>query len=75
MAAVKTRVDTKLQISMDTGEVKNGKAVLRSVTFSKVKNDASADQLLAAGNAFGTLAKGDLDGVKVSEVYTLAAGA
>lgn len=75
MAAIKTRIDTKLGISLDTGETKNGKAVLRSVTFSKVKNDATADQLLAAGNALGTLSKGDLDGVKVSEVYTLAAGA
>lgn len=74
MAAVKTRVDTRLSVVMTTGEVKNGKDVTRTISLSSIKNDATDDQLLAAGTALGSLADKDLAGVKVSETYTLAAG-
>lgn len=75
MAAVKTKVDTRIVLGLDTGESKNGAAVKRSYTFSKVKLDATDDQLLAAGNALASLRKESLDSVKVNEVYDLVAGA
>lgn len=75
MAATKTRMDTRLQILILTGETKNGKDVTRSITLSRIKNDASDDALLAAGTAVGSLADKDLSEVKVSEVYRLAAEA
>lgn len=75
MAAVKTRVDTRLSVAMTTGETKNGKDLTRTISLSSVRNDATDEELLAAGRAVGTLADKDLAGVKVSETYTLTEGA
>ncbi len=75
MAAVKTRVDTRLSVVMTTGEMKNGKDVTRTISLSNIRNDAADDALLAAGRAVGALADKDLAGVKVSETYTLTEGA
>ncbi len=74
MAAEKARVDTKLQVVMTTGETEAGKASTKTFTFSRIKGDASDDELLAAGKALGSLCANDLDGVKVTEVYALTEG-
>lgn len=75
MVATKTRMDTKLVVVLDTGDMKNGKAVTRNFTFSKVKDTATDDQLLSAGTALGSLCAEDLDSVKVNEIYNLTTGA
>lgn len=74
MAAEKAKIDTKLQIVMTTGETEAGKAGTKTFTFSQIKGGASDDELLAAGEALGSLCANELDGVKVQEVYSLTEG-
>lgn len=71
MAVTKTKTDTKLMVVLDTGETKGGKAVTKTVTYSTVKNSASDEELLAAGNALGSLCAQDLDSVSVTEIHAL----
>lgn len=74
MATEKLKLDTKLQVVLDTGETKSGSAVMKTLSFSNVKNAATDDQLLAAGTALGGLCAYDLDSVKTTETYKLSAG-
>lgn len=74
MAAEKARIDTKLQIVMTAGETEAGKPAMKTFTFSRIRGTASDDELLAAGQALGSLSANELDGVKVQEVYSLTEG-
>ena len=74
MAAIKTIVDAKLLVVVETGETKNGKALTKNLSFSKIKTDATGDELLTAGTAISSLQSRTLSGVKVNEIYTLAEG-
>lgn len=70
MAAVKTRTGTRLAVAMaDEG----GKST-RTISVTRIRSDASADALLAAGGALADLAADTLDRVDVSETYTLSEG-
>ena len=74
MAAVKTTKDVKLLVEVETEETKNGKPVTKSLSFSKIKLDASGDELLAAGQAIANLQTYTLAGVNVREDSMLTAG-
>lgn len=74
MAATKNIVDAKLLVVVETGETKNGKALTKSLSFSKIKTDATGEELLAAGNAISSLQVRALAGIKVNEAYTLTEG-
>ncbi len=74
MAAIKTIVDAKLLVVVETGETKNGRALTKNLSFSKIKTDATGEELLAAGSAIASLQTRTLSGIKVNEAYTLAEG-
>lgn len=69
MAAVKTRTGTRLSLAM-AGEGDSAK----TVSVSRIRNDASADELYSAGEAMGDLAENALSGVTVRETYALTEG-
>lgn len=69
MAAVKTMTDKKLQVVTMTEA--DGAVSEKTFTFSRIRGDASEDELLAAGNALGSLMADDLSGVKLQEIYSL----
>lgn len=71
MAVVKTLNDRKLIVVVSTGETKNGKDLTKNMTFSKIKNDASDEALLAAGKAIASLQTRDLAGLNLNEYHSL----
>lgn len=75
MAAEATVTDLKLTVTLDTGEVKSGKATTVSQTWSNIKTTATDDQLLALGDGLASLCKYDLDSVKKTVVSKLSTAA
>ena len=71
MAASKEIYDTKLLVVVETGETKNGKAVTKNLSFSKIRVDATGEQLLAAGAGIASLQSHALSTLRVNELYDL----
>ena len=74
MAAVSNVYDVKLQVRLDNGLTASGAQAVKSVSISQIKTDATDDQLLAAGEALGSLADSELIGVRKVETTDLAQG-
>lgn len=72
MAVTKTCTDIKLLVGVETDETKNGKAVTKNLSFSRIKTDATDEQLLAAGQAIAGFQTHDLSGVTVREDNALS---
>lgn len=75
MAVTKTVTDSKLILALDTGETKNGKAVTKNASFSRIKKAASDEALFNAGTAIASLQTKDLDSTKRTDTATLTQGA
>lgn len=65
MAVQKTTTDVKLLVAVETDEMKNGKPVTKNLSFSKIKLDATDDELMAAGKAIANLQTHALSSVNV----------
>lgn len=74
MAAIKTITDVKLLVEVEKTDDKTGKPTTKKLSFSKIKTDATNDQLLAAGKAIANLQTNPLEGVGVREDAKLAEG-
>lgn len=74
MAAVSKVYDVKLQVRLDNGLTASGAQAVKSVSISQIKTDATDDQLLAAGEALGSLADSELIGVRKVETTDLIQG-
>lgn len=72
MAAVKTMTDMKLQVV--TSRDDEGVVTEKTFTFSRIRGDATDDELLTAGTALGSLMADELSGVKLQEIYSLTEG-
>ena len=69
MAATKKLYDIKLQVRVENGTTTTGAKALKSLNL-----DATADQLLAAGEAVAHLQSQTLSGIRVIDSYDLADG-
>lgn len=74
MAVKRTTKDLKLLVEVETDEMKNGKAVTKKLSFSKIRLDATDEELLAAGKAVGNLQTRTLSGVDIREDSGLSEG-
>lgn len=72
MAATKKLYDIKLQVRVENGTTTTGAKALKSL--NQIKLDATADQLLAAGEAVAHLQRQTLSGIRVIDSYDLADG-
>lgn len=64
MAANATRTDSRLVLRLETGEMKGDTPLLKTVSLSRIKKDASDDALLEAGNALASLQTKTLDAIR-----------
>ena len=74
MAATKKLYDIKLQVRVENGTTTSGAKALKSLNLNQIKLDATADQLLAAGEAVAHLQSQALSGIRVIDSYDLADG-
>lgn len=74
MAATKKLYDIKLQVRVENGTMTTGAKALKSLNLNQIKLDATADQLLAAGEAVAHLQSQTLSGIRVIDSYDLADG-
>lgn len=74
MAATKKLYDIKLQVRVENGTTTTGTKALKSLNLNQIKLDATADQLLAAGEAVAHLQSQTLSGIRVIDSYDLADG-
>lgn len=74
MAAIKTITDVRLLVEVEKLDEKTGKSGTKKLSFSKIKTDATNDELLAAGKAIANLQTNTLEGVGVREDSKLAEG-
>ena len=75
MAATKKLYDIKLQVRVENGTTTTGAKALKSLNLNQIKLDATADQLLAAGEAVvAYLQSQTLSGIRVIDSYDLADG-
>lgn len=74
MAATKKLYDIKLQVRVENGTTTTGAKALKSLNLNQIKLDATADQLLAAGEAVAHLQSQTLSGIRVIDNYDLADG-
>lgn len=72
MAVTRTTTDVKLLVEVETDETKNGKAVTKNLSFSKIKLDATDAELLTAGTAIAALQTHSLSAVNVRDDSTLS---
>lgn len=66
MAAVKTKISVKLQLVL----AEEGTDT-KTTSFSRIKSDADADALYAAGSAIADLQSHALSGIRLGETYEL----
>lgn len=71
MAVSSNTTDIKLQIQIETGETKNGKAVLKNLNFSKIKASATNEELFAAGSAIAGLQTKTLADINAVSTHVL----
>lgn len=74
MAATKKLYDIKLQVRVENGTTTTGTKALKSLNLNQIKLDATAEQLLAAGEAVAHLQSQTLSGIRVIDSYDLADG-
>lgn len=74
MAATKKLYDIKFQVRVENGTTTTGAKALKSLNLNQIKLDATADQLLAAGEAVAHLQSQTLSGIRVIDSYDLADG-
>ncbi|WP_080846319.1 DUF1659 domain-containing protein [Cytobacillus gottheilii] len=65
-------IDSKLKLAFETGLNEKGEPILKSKTFSNIKRDASADGLLSAAQAVGSLTDTPLVSITRNDSYTIA---
>lgn len=71
MAVERLTTDLKLQVRVETGDTKNGKAVLKNLNFNKIRADATREELLAAGEAIAGLQSLTLSEIRSIDTGTL----
>ncbi|KAB2335548.1 DUF1659 domain-containing protein [Cytobacillus gottheilii] len=64
-------VDTKLKLAFETGLNEKGEPILKSKTFSNIKKEATADGLLSAAQAVGTLTDTPIVSITRNDSYTI----
>ena len=67
MAVVKNVAKRTLSLSIARGQDADGNAVSKSYVYSNVKPDAEPEQLMAVGQALGSLFDNDVTGVVIVE--------
>jgi patatin-like phospholipase/acyl hydrolase len=67
MAVVKNVIKRTLSLSIARGQNADGNSVSKSYVYSNVKPDAEPEQLMAVGQALGSLFDNDITGIAVVE--------
>lgn len=71
MAVKTTKVSTSLTLKMKSGVDKNGKDIIKNMKISKLKVDASNDDLYSVGTAYSGLIKYPVTGFIKGEQYKI----
>lgn len=71
MAVDRLTVDMKLQVQVETGDTKNGKAVLKNLNYNKIRADATKEELIEAGEAIAGLQSLPLSAIRNIDTGTL----
>ncbi len=71
MAIEKTVESRSIVIQNDNGTSDSGKQMVKSATYSNVKDDATNENMYNVGKAIGQLKDSSLIAVKVSERFAL----
>ena len=69
----KSMIDKKLNIRFENGTTASGKTAIKTTNLSNVKLNATYEDMLEAGTAYASLTSLTLDGVRMTDVYDLAA--
>jgi Protein of unknown function (DUF1659) len=64
-------IDSKLKLAFETGVNEKGEPVLKSKTFSNIKNEATAEGLLSAAQAVGSLAANPIVSITRNDSYNI----
>ncbi len=72
MAAAKTVVSQTMTINIEEGFDGEGKQQLKPHTYSGIKKEASADELVKAGTALGSLMENEVASIVVTEKAEVA---
>lgn len=67
MAVVKNVIKRTLSLSIARGQNADGNSVSKSYVYSNVKPDAEPEQLMAVGQALGSLFDNDITGIAIVE--------
>lgn len=72
MAAQKIITDLKLQVRVENGTTVSGGVTLKNINLNQIKLQATADELLAAGQGLANLQASNLSGIRIIDTYDLA---
>lgn len=72
MAAQKIITDIKLQVRVENGTTTTGATTLKNINLNQIKLEATADQLLLAGQGLANLQASTLSTIRVIDTYELA---
>ena len=72
MAAQKIITDLKLQVRVENGSTTSGAVTIKNINLNQIKLQATADELLAAGQGLANLQSSNLSGIRIIDTYDLA---
>lgn len=72
MAAQKIITDLKLQVRVENGNSASGAVTIKSINLNQIKLEATADELLLAGQGLANLQANNLSGIRIIDTYDLA---
>lgn len=73
MAAVKNKTDSKMMIRVENGTSSTGATVIKNLSYSQIRVEATDDELMAAGKAIADLQTKPLSGIRLVETYDVTA--
>lgn len=71
MAVIATELEGKVKVTLNAGNDEDGNAIIKSKTFSRVKSDATDDNIYAVANGIAGLQEYPVNSIRKFEEYDL----
>lgn len=71
MAIVATELEGKVKVTLNAGNDGEGNAIIKSKTFSRVKSDATDENIYAVANGIASLQEYPVNSIRKLEEYDL----
>lgn len=71
MAVIATELESKVKLTFNAGNDEDGNAIIKSKTFSRVKSDATDDNIYAVANGIAGLQEYPVNTIRKFEEYDL----